>query len=120
MSPEERKKVNKKVVFFAGKAAPGYYIAKLVRTCIRPGSGAVLTRKSDDSPHRERGEAHQRRPRHQPVPVALLPSRLLRLTRRDPHPGRRHLAADLDGGYRGQRHIEHEVLLERWSSSRHG
>jgi starch phosphorylase len=29
MSPEERKKVNKKVVFFAGKAAPGYYIAKL-------------------------------------------------------------------------------------------
>ncbi|KAI0318398.1 glycosyltransferase family 35 protein [Amylostereum chailletii] len=29
MSPEERKKVVKKVVFFAGKAAPGYYIAKL-------------------------------------------------------------------------------------------
>ncbi|KAK2460410.1 hypothetical protein APHAL10511_007575 [Amanita phalloides] len=29
MLPEERKKVNKKVVFFAGKAAPGYYIAKL-------------------------------------------------------------------------------------------
>ena len=31
MTPEERKKVVKKVVFFAGKAAPGYYIAKLVR-----------------------------------------------------------------------------------------
>ncbi|PFH49284.1 glycosyltransferase family 35 protein [Amanita thiersii Skay4041] len=29
MSPEERRKVNKKVVFFAGKAAPAYYIAKL-------------------------------------------------------------------------------------------
>jgi len=29
MTPEERKKVVKKVVFFAGKAAPGYYIAKL-------------------------------------------------------------------------------------------
>jgi len=29
LSPEERKKVVKKVVFFAGKAAPGYYIAKL-------------------------------------------------------------------------------------------
>ncbi|KAF8624321.1 hypothetical protein AX15_005950 [Amanita polypyramis BW_CC] len=29
MSPEERRKVNRKVVFFAGKAAPAYYIAKL-------------------------------------------------------------------------------------------
>jgi len=29
LSPEKRKKVNKKAVFFAGKAAPGYYIAKL-------------------------------------------------------------------------------------------
>ncbi|KAA1466891.1 glycosyltransferase family 35 protein [Dentipellis sp. KUC8613] len=29
MTPAERKKVQKKVVFFAGKAAPGYYIAKL-------------------------------------------------------------------------------------------
>jgi len=29
MKPAERKKVNPKVVFFAGKAAPAYYIAKL-------------------------------------------------------------------------------------------
>jgi starch phosphorylase len=29
MTPAERKKVNARVVFFAGKAAPGYYIAKL-------------------------------------------------------------------------------------------
>ncbi|KAF9007192.1 glycogen phosphorylase [Cyathus striatus] len=29
MTPEQRKKSNKRVVFFAGKAAPAYYIAKL-------------------------------------------------------------------------------------------
>jgi starch phosphorylase len=29
MKPEERKKVNARAVFFAGKAAPAYYIAKL-------------------------------------------------------------------------------------------
>lgn len=29
LSPEERKKANPRVVFFAGKAAPAYYIAKL-------------------------------------------------------------------------------------------
>ncbi|KJA26532.1 glycosyltransferase family 35 protein [Hypholoma sublateritium FD-334 SS-4] len=29
MTPEEKKKVNRRVVFFAGKAAPAYYIAKL-------------------------------------------------------------------------------------------
>ncbi|KIL64364.1 glycosyltransferase family 35 protein [Amanita muscaria Koide BX008] len=29
MTPAERKKVNKKAIFFAGKAAPGYYMAKL-------------------------------------------------------------------------------------------
>jgi starch phosphorylase len=31
MSAEDKKKVNPRVVFFAGKAAPAYYIAKLVR-----------------------------------------------------------------------------------------
>jgi starch phosphorylase len=35
MSAAEKKKVNPRVVFFAGKAAPAYYIAKLVRT-VRP------------------------------------------------------------------------------------
>jgi glucan phosphorylase len=31
MSAAEKKNVNPRVVFFAGKAAPAYYIAKLVR-----------------------------------------------------------------------------------------
>lgn len=55
MSPEERKKVNKKVVFFAGKAAPGYYVAKLVRAYLPIHEFTSLTPYSDDPPHRERG-----------------------------------------------------------------
>ena len=50
MTPEERKKVNPKVVIFAGKAAPGYYIAKLtIRLIVN--AAKVLNADPETSPY---------------------------------------------------------------------
>lgn len=119
MTPEERKKVNPKVVFFAGKAAPGCkpsYLATLSTTLI---DKYRLHREAHHPPYYQRRARHQRRPGHQGPAEPLLPARLLCLARRDPHPRVGHQPAHLHGRHRGLGHLEHEVLSERRPAARH-
>ena len=76
-----------RTVLFAGKAAPGYAMAKLHHPA---------------HPRGRRGG--QPRPRRRRAPARRVPAELPRLARRGDHPGGRPVRADLDGGLRGVGH----------------
>lgn len=104
MTPEERKKANPRVVFFAGKAAPGcmlmhFYSSMTYLTCIGRLHCKARTLFSncilesfeqflvlDNQTHRQRRPRHQCRPGYEGLLDYVLRTRLLRLACRDPHP----------------------------------
>ena len=129
MTPAERKKVNKKVVFFAGKAAPAceFYVRNSSRTLILPQiilpSSWVASKVSkwftqsliDHSSDCQRCPHHQCRPRYKGVSVTVLLARLLCLLGRDSHTSLWYQSTHIHGWYRGIRHLKHEVLSQ-WRS----
>jgi hypothetical protein len=61
MSPAERKKLAPHVTIFAGKAAPGYYDAKLCIRAFHPSAAHQARRPVSDRSTRFSRRAHQRR-----------------------------------------------------------
>ena len=91
-----------RVVILAGKAAPGYDMAKRI------------IRLANDV-----AEDHQRRPANARSDYAPLPAELLGLARRARHPGGGSLRAGVHGRNGGFRHRQHEALAQRRAHDRH-
>ena len=91
-----------RTVIFSGKAAPSYYMAKLIIRLIN----AVAS-------------GRQQRPGRQPAAQGGLPAQLQCLAGRDDLPGRRPVRADLHRRHRGLRHRQHEIRPERRPDHRH-
>ena len=85
-----------RTVFFAGKAAPAYHLAKLIIHLIN--NVAAVDRRRPGRPRAAEGAVPARVQRH-PRPAA--------------DPRERPVGADLDRRVRGQRHEQHEVHDER-------
>ena len=92
----------KRVKIFAGKAAPGYAVAKQI---IRLAHDVAHVVNNDPSVG---GRLQDR-----------VPAELQCQPGRADHPGRRPLRADLDGRHGGVRHRQHEARAQRRADDRH-
>lgn len=113
MKPADKKKVNKRVVFFAGKAAPA------CKHTINPWpetSWRWLNRlycQAHHSPDRQRRQRHQCRSWHKRLSSTLLPPRLFCLFGRSSDSCFRYQSTYFDSWYWSFWDIKHEILPQR-------
>lgn len=124
MTAEERKKETPHVVMMGGKAAPGYFIAKLVIKLINAVSN-VINNDPDVSDVMKcvflpNYNGKQTAGSRISIRFNSLFLAWLSLFRRGHHPRQRYLAAHLDGRYGSVGYFQHEVCPQRRYHFGHG